>query len=55
MSKTIRKALTGFAGAAVTGLGTAMADGHLTGPECVVALGAGLLAGGAVWRVPNGE
>lgn len=53
MIRTIRKALlsAGFAGAAA--LGAAMLDGNLTGGEAVVAGGMALLAGAAVYRVPN--
>lgn len=55
VAPSIRKALTGFVGAVGAGLGTAMADGDLTRPECIVALGAGILAGTAVYRIPNAE
>lgn len=57
----IRKALVAAAGSAVTalvaGLGTSLSDGHLTGPEIGISVGAALLAAAAigrtVWAVPN--
>ncbi|VXC21600.1 hypothetical protein [Aeromicrobium sp. 9AM] len=49
ISKAIAGATAGGVCATVVALGTAMADGDLTGKESVVAIGAGLvLAGGAV-------
>ena len=59
--RTIRKALAAAAGSAVVailaGLGAGLSDGHLTGPEAAIALGAGLTAAAAVgratWRIPN--
>jgi hypothetical protein len=51
--KYVRKAALAAGFAAVTALGMAMSDGDLTGKESVIAIGAGLLAGGAVYRVPN--
>jgi hypothetical protein len=51
--KTFRKAYTAAAVAFVGGLGLALADGNLTGPEALVATGLGLVAGAAVYRVPN--
>ena len=53
MIAQIRKALV--AGGAVTAstLGGLMSDGSVTGAEVCIAVGAGLVAGAAVWRVPN--
>ncbi len=54
--KSISKAIAGALGAAVVALGTAMADGDLTRPEVIVALGAGLVVGGgAVYAAPANE
>lgn len=53
MRTTAHKAVAALIGGVLTGLGTAMADGQLTGPELVAAAGLGLAAAGAVWRVPN--
>lgn len=58
---TIRKALVAAAGTGVTAiaasLGASLSDGHLTGAEVGISVGAGLLAaaavGRAVWTVPN--
>jgi len=52
---TIRKALIGAGFAAAAALGAAMLDGDLTRPEAVVSAGMGLVAGAAVWRVPNAD
>lgn len=50
----IAKAIAGAAAAAVAaGLSNAMADGNLTGPELVAALGLGLGAGAVVYRAPK--
>lgn len=53
--KYVRKAVlaAGFASAAA--LGGAMLDGDLTRPECLIAAGMGLVAGAAVYRIPNAE
>ena len=59
----IRKALTAAAGSAVFallgGLGVGLSDGHLTGSEVEIALGAAATAAAAVgrtvWRVPNND
>jgi hypothetical protein len=59
----IRKALWAAAGTGVTAvlasLGTGLADGHLTGTEVGVSVGAGLLAAAAVgrtvWAVPPND
>ncbi len=53
MLSTIRKALAAAAFASVAGLGAALADGDLTGPEALIALGLGLTAGAAVYQIPN--
>ena len=50
---TIRKALLAAAFAGAAALGGAMLDGNLTSAEGIVAAGMGLLAGAAVYRVPN--
>lgn len=47
------KALVGALVAGLTALGTAAADGTLTGGEWVAAAVAALLALGAVWATPN--
>lgn len=50
----IAKAIAGAAAAAfASGLSNAMADGNLTGPETVVALGLGLGAGAVVYLSPK--
>ena len=49
----IRKAVLAAGFAAAAALGAAMLDGNITGAECVVSGGMGLLAGVATWRVPN--
>lgn len=51
----VRKALAAGAGATAAALGTAMLDGDLTGAEGYIALGAGLLALAATYRVPNAD
>lgn len=53
MLATIRKAITAAAFAAAAAFGAAMLDGDLTGAEAIVSAGMGLLAGAAVYRVPN--
>lgn len=50
----VRKATTALGVTALGGIGASMADGNLTIPEVVIALGAALVAAAAVWRVPNG-
>jgi hypothetical protein len=50
-----RKAYTAAAVALVGGVGLALSDGSVTGSEVLVALGAGLLAGAAVYKVPNAD
>ena len=52
---TIRKALTAAGFAAAAALGAAMLDGDLTGPEAIVSAGMGLIAGAAVYKVPNAD
>lgn len=53
--KTIRKALLAAGFASTAALGAAMLDGNLTGPEAIVSAGMGLVAGAAVYRVPNAD
>lgn len=54
--KAYKKAIAGFIGAAITALGTAMADGNITQPEVVAAVGLGLVAGGGiVYAAPRNE
>ena len=50
-----RKAYTAAAVALVGGLGTSLSDGALTGSEGLIAVGAGLLAGAAVYKVSNDD
>ena len=52
---TIRKAVTAAGFAAAAALGAAMLDGDLTKAETIVSAGMGLVAGAAVYRVPNAE
>lgn len=52
---TIRKALLAAAFAAVAAVGAAMLDGDLTAAEGIISAGMGLVAGAAVYRVPNAE
>lgn len=47
------KAVTALIATGAAALGTAMLDGALTGSEAMVAAGTALIAGAAVWRVPN--
>ena len=51
----IRKALTGAGFAAAAALGAAMLDGDLTAAEACVSAGMGLVAGAAVYRIPNAD
>lgn len=53
ITTTARKALVGGLATIAGAVGTAMADGDLTVPELIVSIGAGLVVGSAVWRVPN--
>lgn len=48
-----RKAVTAAVVALGAALGAAMLDGDLTGAEAIVSTGMGLLAGAAVYQVPN--
>jgi hypothetical protein len=48
-AKAIIAALVSF----LTAVSTALEDGHISAQEWVTALIALLIAGGAVWRVPN--
>lgn len=54
-SKTFRKAYTGAGATLAIGIGKACADGALTSGEVVTALGAALVVGGLVYRVPNAD
>ncbi len=49
----VRKAVLAYVLPFVGALGGAMADGDVTRPEVVVAIGVGLVTGTAVYRVPN--
>lgn len=49
----VRKTIVAGIGTLVTGIGTAMLDGALTGAESITALGAALVAAGIVFYVPN--
>lgn len=49
----VRKAVLAYLLPFLTVLGGGMKDGDLTGPEIVMAVGAGLVTGTAVYRVPN--
>lgn len=48
-----RKAITSLVATTAAAVGTALLDGQLTVPELLASVGLGLLAGAAVWRVPN--
>lgn len=50
---TIRKALVAAGFAFIGALGLAMLDSNLTGGETIFAIGTGLVAGAATYRVPN--
>lgn len=52
-NKTVRKASAALIVTLLGGVGTAMADGNLTGAECIVAAGAALVATAAVWKTAN--
>lgn len=54
MSK-FTKAYTAAGAAAAAALGTALLDGSITTGEGLAALGAGLLAGAAVYKVENAQ
>lgn len=49
----VRKAALAAGFTLVAAFGTAMLDGDLTRSEAVASLGAALVAGGVVYRVPN--
>ena len=53
--KQFRKAYTGAGATLAIGIGKACADGALTFGEVVTALGAALVVGGLVYRVPNNK
>lgn len=54
--KAYRKAVAGFVGSALTALGTAMADGNITQPELIAALGGALVVGGGlVYAAPRND
>lgn len=48
-----RKAAAACAGAAAGAVITAATDGIITGTEWVVAFATGVVAGAAVWAIPN--
>lgn len=52
MLKTYGKAATAFLGTLLGAVGTAMADGAITTPEVVTAVGAALVVGGATVYAP---
>lgn len=52
-NRTVRKATTALGVTLVGGLGTALADGSLTGTEFGVVVGAALVATAAVWKADN--
>lgn len=53
-ARRISKAIAGTVAATIAaGLGNAMADGNLTAPEAIAALGLGLTAGAAVYFAPR--
>jgi len=49
----VRKATTALLAAMLGSFSVAMADGNLTRPESVIALGAGIGAAATVWRSEN--
>lgn len=49
----IRKAVLAYVLPFLGALGGACADGNVTAPEVVVAIGVGLVTGTAVYQVPN--
>lgn len=51
--KTYRKAITAALAVAAGTYGGLLADGATNVPEVLIALGAGLVAGAAVYQVPN--
>lgn len=51
--KPVRKAVLAYVLPTLGAIGGAMADGDITRPEVVVAIGVGLVTGTAVYRVPN--
>lgn len=51
--KKFRKAYTAAGAAFATALGTGFLDGSVTGSEFIAAVGAGLLAGAAVYKIKN--
>ena len=53
--KTVAKAIVAAVTAGAAAVGTAAADGEITGNEWWVVLGAVLVAGFGVWRVPNAQ
>lgn len=53
ITRTARKAITGALATLAGTTGGLMADGNLTGGEVVAALGAALVAGAAVYAIPN--
>lgn len=55
MLATIRKALVAAVGAASTAVVTAAQDGAVTGAEWLTVAAAAVVAGYAVYRVPNAQ
>ena len=53
MIAKVRKALAGGFLASVAALVAAAGEGGVTTPEWMVVIGSGILAGVAVWAVPN--
>lgn len=53
MIARIRKALTAAGTAAVGALGTALADGTVTRDEVIGVVAVTIVAGWAVWKIPN--
>ncbi len=52
---TIRKAVTAAGFTAAAALGGTMLDGNLTAAEAIASAGMALVAGAAVYRIPNAE
>lgn len=55
MLKTVKKAVAAFFAAGLGSLGTAVLDGSLTSPEALVAMGVGLVAAAAVYKLKNAD
>lgn len=52
---TVRKAVLSGACTGVGVLGGLMADGNVTGPDVIIAVGAAMTAATVTWAVPNAE